>query len=1122
MSQPDPQLNLAGDMPSGWRLDRLELANWGTFTGESVHVLAPECGWTLLVGENGSGKTPTIDALRTLLVQPTSLRYSFNDAAGGQRRQDRTLASYIRGVWSASKDEDSGDTTPRFLRNEEIPTFLLAVFRNLRTQSALTLAQILWVSSGKHDQYYLIAEGNRTIRKDLSGIERGRGLKKELSNRGFQIWDGYRPYREEFCAKMGIPGEGALEIFNQAIGVKEVSDVGHFLRRHMLSQGTVTEFIHSRVIPQFHDLESCWKDIEQAREQIDILNPVAKAFSEIQEFNFRRSGMQKISVNLPLYYKIRERDLLGAHIANRSAQLVAANAQKTEKDEHLAALQRQRDSLNSTLDGMEVAVAIHRIDAEIADAQRRANEQEVHHAQLKALLQHQNLGAPPTSEESFLEMKKAVSVRVGELVQQEQDANNEANKAGREKSRIESELSDIREELDLLANRRVLIPANFLDIREQLCQETGIPEERLPFAGELVEVQREYLEEWGGSLERLFHTFAISLLVPESLYSKVAPWINRRRLTDRRGSGIRLHFHRVPSAQATSSGTFDSRYAVGRLNFLEEHPLVGWVREEMLRSFPHICCRDTGELEGVTHGLTKEGLIRGGSRHVKDDRSPINSRRDHVMGWSPERKIEDLIRHEKESSQLLEAQRALEEEGRAHAKTLGQQHTALMGIQSLPGFSEINFEQTKAKLHQLVIQKGELENSSLEHKSLRKQLRTLEEQSKSESEARDVLLKQIGNFEKELGQSQARFAQISDTPAYLEESDLAECMEFAKEAEEEPPTHESIQAVQLRVQRRIDGSINNLQGKISAAEGSMNAPMQKFLERYPKELANLKAAPSYAEDFVAHHRRLIEEDLPKHQERFRDFLNTNLTENIGGLEDKLNTEVREHKARIDQVNRALAGLEFSEGTYVEIDRHDTRNPEIADFKRRLRQCLAAGLNPDQDERLTLFQKIREIVVSLGDKPEWAARVTDTRLWLEFAVSERRRSDGIQTDYLGSSTGKSGGQKARLAFTILAASLMAQYGMADGVERSDSFRVVVVDEVFARTDEANSRRALEIFRKTGFQLLLAAPWKAEARIAEQYVDSFHLTLNPDGGASKLVRASRTECDAQRGVSDAAQG
>jgi len=39
----------------------------------------------------------------------------------------------------------------------------------------------------------------------------------------------------------------------------------------------------------------------------------------------------------------------------------------------------------------------------------------------------------------------------------------------------------------------------------------------------------------------------------------------------------------------------------------------------------------------------------------------------------------------------------------------------------------------------------------------------------------------------------------------------------------------------------------------------------------------------------------VQQGLPRHKERFRDFLNTNLTESIGGLEAMLDAEVKSHR-----------------------------------------------------------------------------------------------------------------------------------------------------------------------------------------------------------------------------------
>src|SRR6266436_6540706 len=106
-TDPDVSVDETPAPLSGFRLARLELWNWGTFHGEA-QILELQGGWALLVGDNGSGKSTAIDALRTLLVPPRLLNY--NDASGDGRRsagRDRTRRSYVRGAWASSSTIDS-------------------------------------------------------------------------------------------------------------------------------------------------------------------------------------------------------------------------------------------------------------------------------------------------------------------------------------------------------------------------------------------------------------------------------------------------------------------------------------------------------------------------------------------------------------------------------------------------------------------------------------------------------------------------------------------------------------------------------------------------------------------------------------------------------------------------------------------------------------------------------------------------------------------------------------------------------------------------------------------------------------------------------------------------------
>ena len=151
----------------GYRLRRLEMLNWGTFH-EKVAVLVPDGRWTLLVGENGSGKSTAVDALRTLLVPPRSLNY--NDASGEQKRRDRSRRSYVRGTFAVTSGDESVTAMPQNLRGPGEYSILLAVFANEHTNQVVTLGQVLWELNEKIEEVYAVARVDRSIRDHLGNL----------------------------------------------------------------------------------------------------------------------------------------------------------------------------------------------------------------------------------------------------------------------------------------------------------------------------------------------------------------------------------------------------------------------------------------------------------------------------------------------------------------------------------------------------------------------------------------------------------------------------------------------------------------------------------------------------------------------------------------------------------------------------------------------------------------------------------------------------------------------------------------------------------------------------------------------------------------------------------------
>ncbi len=140
-----------------------------------------------------------------------------------------------------------------------------------------------------------------------------------------------------------------------------------------------------------------------------------------------------------------------------------------------------------------------------------------------------------------------------------------------------------------------------------------------------------------------------------------------------------------------------------------------------------------------------------------------------------------------------------------------------------------------------------------------------------------------------------------------------------------------------------------------------------------------------------------------------------------------------------------------------------------------------------------FRRIQALIQRFEQEERWTAKVTDVRNWLDFSAEERYREDDATKNYYNDSSGKSGGQKTKLAYTILASAIAYQYGLDQQEERSRAFRFVVIDEAFVRSDEMNARYAMELFKQLDLQLLVVTPLD-KIHVIEPYITACHYVTN----------------------------
>jgi uncharacterized protein YPO0396 len=77
------------------------------------------------------------------------------------------------------------------------------------------------------------------------------------------------------------------------------------------------------------------------------------------------------------------------------------------------------------------------------------------------------------------------------------------------------------QELASLQSRNSNLDDEPVRLRQRIASELGVDPEWLPFAAELIQVRSDALA-WEGAAERVLHSFALAMLVPNEHYERVS------------------------------------------------------------------------------------------------------------------------------------------------------------------------------------------------------------------------------------------------------------------------------------------------------------------------------------------------------------------------------------------------------------------------------------------------------------------------------------------------------------------------------------------------------------------------------------------------------------------------
>jgi uncharacterized protein YPO0396 len=1120
-TDPIPQLDFtlppAGKGP-GMRLQAVEVLNWGTFD-KRVWSLNLGGENALLTGDIGSGKSTLVDAITTLLVPAN--RIAYNKAAGAEARE-RDLRSYVLGHYKSERGDTGLAARAVALRDYNSYSVILARFRNDGFGEDVTLAQLFYFRDrdGQPTRFYVVSGGALSIAKHFTFEKDIAALKKQLRKLPrTEVHDSFPPYGAAFRRQLSIENEQALNLFHQTVSMKSVGDLTDFVRSHMLEAFGVESRI-DQMIGHFNDLNRAHEAVLKAKDQIGRLEPLVADCKAYTALTSEVDGLRAC------------REALGGYFAEVKAGLVEARIAKIENeltrlDQRLEAARRARNEELGRRDAIKQAIAanggdrIESLGREIAgrttvkaERQRRA-EQYDRFAKALGLLGLVDADAFVANTRALAAVVETAQARLADL----DNALTEEKIAFR---RLKDEHAALTAEIKSLEGRRSNLPARMLAIRSTLCEALSIEEALLPFAGELIEIRREE-RDWEGAAERLLHGFAQSLLVPDELYARVSDWVDRTHL-----AGRLVYFRVRPQRQTGARPDLHPRSLVLKLAIKPDSPFYTWLDREIAQRFDYACCASLDAFRREDRAVTRMGQMKArGERHEKDDRFAIDDRTRFVLGWSNE----DKIRAFETAAHGLEAR--MDGKGGAIAKLETEQrslHDRLRIAGQLTvytNFPDLDWESVAVEIEQLEAERRQLEAGSDTLRVLRGQLAATE-QALAEIETR------LAALNSEHGSLGARRQALIELREDLE-SRIAAVETAARQdvwPRLESPcsaalgdtrmTVESCEGCEKRVRDWLQARIDAEDKKIARLREAIVKAMQTYRVEYPAETREVDdvvdSAPEYAQMLAG----LVTDGLPRFEARFKALLNENTIREVAGFQSQLNRERQMIRERIELINQSLREIDYNTGRYIELVVELSLDQDVRQFVQDLRGCTEGALTGSDDAEYSeaKFLAVKRIIERFKGRAEtadldrrWTRKVTDVRNWFVFSASERWREDGREHEHYTDSGGKSGGQKEKLAYTVLAASLAYQFGIDWRAPHSRSFHFVVIDEAFGRGSDESARYGLDLFAKMNLQLLVATPLQ-KIHIIEPFVAAVGLVHNEGGSRSLLRNLTIEELRAER--------
>ena len=1116
---------------SGYRLDRFEVFNWGTFDHQ-IWRMEPSCETSLLTGANASGKTTLVDALLTLLVPEKRMRF-YNQTAGS--KGERTEESYVLGEYGETENAEYQVKEIQKLRKDrnEAVSILLAVFKNESVYT--TLAQVRWFAGDGLKRSFVVASKALSIQEDFMPVDGGGEWRKRLKQKypksgnhdTIHMSDSPGDYARLMRKRFGMRSEKAHALFSKTVGLKVLGNLDEFVRSQMLEyRDSEAEF--QNVKSHLSSLSDAHQAIEKANKQVELLKPVEEIARRLDENTEAKKHTEDIKTITPFWYAIEHKRLIYEDENRTQDQLSRVVTTRDIKERRREELDQEERNIDQQIKSDKVGNRISQIKSTI---QRLRSDKKDKEGQLKRYNEvavSLDLSENPSSEALFLEQRDSVQAQRKAVESTIEELSKQLNNVQIELYKAKAEFEELSSEITQLRDQKNNITGNTARIRGEILSYCGANEQEIPFIGELIKVKEDELS-WEPAIEKLLRSFALRLLVPDKYYASVTEYVHTNNLR-----GRIQYYHVKDGIESLTDFKIPEPDELYRKLEFKRSAFRNWIEDHIKRHFDFLCIDDLKIFQLSDKAITRSGLIRTRNRHEKDDRAETQNRQYYVLGWDNKEKIhvlrEQAAELKSQINTLQQKQSAFEAQQKRNRKRL----ESLAKFEEYTQYSTIDIWGIATEIEKLKLEVEELESTNDKIRELKRQQDTMLAEIKDlNSEIRDLDAEEF-RFKARLGQHAQKKAELDELISSLEQaSNEIHVQHLIDEfTPDQPVSLETIEsqrtAAVFRINQELEVINENIRKEKNRAQNLMRQfkhPDKEILVRFSDWNVDTHRLGDDAEqigEYVALLNRIEKEELAGHRERFQKFLNEEMITKMADFKAWLDTQEDDISSSVETLNDSLSRITFKSnpGTFIRLETEKDYSPNVKEFRQRLSSWQPDFGEFSRTEDYAILEesyiKIKSLLDDLTIDETRRKEVLDVRNWLKFKVVEYYKNDPslVYRSYTGTAK-LSGGEGAQLTYTILGSAIAYQFGIHSEGLNPNSFRFICVDEAFSKQDDEKARFLMELCKQLHLQVMVVSPAKAEeVAIVEPYIARIHFVQRKNNRESLVFDMSIKQLQDQK--------